>query len=203
MANLETAYELSGLADYLLASPGLVPVEGWPYEKMFKGLTDDAHWDLKPNARALDAGERILKALKAHYKIEANRKPHDEVPYSLLSTKSAVPVVEALGNLLGKNRPSVDVAEARLRSALEDAADKVGDPALADLGRMACRQAGFRRRVPRARRRTPSTSSSRRSGMPSPRTLLPVRLSRPPGLEESPQPPLGSSSTTPGRTSAE
>ena len=39
MANLETAYELSGLADYLLASPGLVPVEGWPYEEMFEALT--------------------------------------------------------------------------------------------------------------------------------------------------------------------
>ena len=58
------------------------------------------------------------------------------MPYSLLSTKSAVPVVEALGNLLGKNRPSVDLAEARLRPALEAAADKVGDPALADLGRL-------------------------------------------------------------------
>ena len=73
---------------------------------------------------------------RQHYKIEANRKPHDEVAYSLLSTKSAVPVVEALGNLLGKNRPSVDLAETRLRSALEAAADKVGDPALADLGRL-------------------------------------------------------------------
>ncbi len=41
MANLEIAYELSGLADYLLASPGLVPVEGWPYEKMFEALTGD------------------------------------------------------------------------------------------------------------------------------------------------------------------
>jgi len=136
MANLETAYELSGLADYLLASPGLVPVEGWPYDEMFKALTSGANWALKPNLRALDAGKRILEALEAHYKIEANRKPHDEVAYSLLSTKSAVPVVEALGNLLGKNRPSVDLAETRLRSALEAAADKVGDPALADLGRL-------------------------------------------------------------------
>ena len=33
MATLETAYQLSGLADYLLASPGLVPVEGWPYRR--------------------------------------------------------------------------------------------------------------------------------------------------------------------------
>ncbi len=68
MANLETAYELSGLADYLLASPGLVPVEGWPYDEMFEALTDDAHWALKPNLRALDAGKRILEALEAHYK---------------------------------------------------------------------------------------------------------------------------------------
>ena len=136
MANLETAYELSGLADYLLASPGLVPVEGWPYDEMFKALTDDAHWALRPNGRALDAGQRILKELEAHYKIPANKKPHDEVPYSLLNTKSAVPVVEALGKVLGENPPSVDLAEKRLRSALEDAAAKVGDPALADLGRL-------------------------------------------------------------------
>ena len=155
MANLETAYELSGLADYLLASPGLVPVEGWPYDEMFKALTDDANWALKSNERALDAGKRILQALKAHYEIEAHKKPHDEVPYALLSTKSAVPVVEALGNVLGKNRPSVDSAEERLRSALEAAADKVGDPALADLGRLLP--------VP-----GPPVASTQRSGSPPP-----------------------------------
>ena len=126
MANLETAYELSGLADYLLASPGLVPIEGWPYDEMFKALTDDANGTLKPNERALDAGKRILEALEAHYEIEANRKPHEEVAYSLLSTKSAVPVVEALGNLLGKNRPSVDLAETRLRPALKPPPTRLG-----------------------------------------------------------------------------
>lgn len=136
MANLETAYELSGLADYLLASPGLVPIEGWPYDEMFRVLTDDANGNLKPNERALDAGKRILEALGAHYLNPDNKKPHDEVPYSLLSTKSAVPVVEALGKLLGENRTSVDEAEDQLRSTLEAAADNVGDPALADLGRI-------------------------------------------------------------------
>jgi len=137
MANLETAYELSGLADYLLASPGLVPVEGWPYQKMFEALTDDAHWALKPNRRALDAGKRILKALEAHYKIEANRNRHDEVAYSLLSTAGAVPVVEALKTLLGDKPPSVDsAAEKLLRPKLNDAARAPGDPALADLGQL-------------------------------------------------------------------
>ena len=62
MANLETAYELSGLADYLLASPGLVPVEGWPYEEIFNALTGPARID-----RALDAAKRILKALEEYY----------------------------------------------------------------------------------------------------------------------------------------
>ena len=105
MANLEIAYELSGLADYLLASPGLVPVEGWPYDEMFEALTDDANWALKPNERALDAGKRILKALKEYYGNKgnhANKDPHDEVPYSLLSTKGAIPVVEALGKCLAR-----------------------------------------------------------------------------------------------------
>jgi hypothetical protein len=58
MANLETAYELSGLADYLLASPGLVPIEGWPYEDIFNALTGDV---------GLDAAKGILKALEEYY----------------------------------------------------------------------------------------------------------------------------------------
>ena len=109
------------------------------------------------------------------------------MPYSLLSTKSAVPVVEALGNLLGKNRPSVDLAEVRLRPALEAAADKVGDPALADLGRLApdTRAAGrFDGNGPGGPPTPdPLDQFLRRSGMPSPRTLQASRLSRPPRLE--------------------
>ena len=73
MANLEIAYELNGLADYFLASPGLVPVEGWPYDEMFEALTDDAHWARKPNERALDAGERILEVLKEYYGNKGNQ----------------------------------------------------------------------------------------------------------------------------------
>ena len=127
MANLETAYELSGLADYLLASPGLVPVEGWPYDEMFEALTDDG---------ALKAAHRILDALRKHYKTKKNRDPHKEVAYSLLSTAGAVPVVEALKTFLGDKPPSVNSAEGLLRPKLNDAARAPGDPALADLGQL-------------------------------------------------------------------
>ena len=127
MANLETAYELSGLADYLLASPGLVPVEGWPYEEIFQALAGNG---------ALKAAHGILKALEAHYKNPKNLGPHVEVPYSLLSTAGAVPVVDALKKFLGDQSPSVTSAEALLRPKLNAAARAPGDPALADLGQL-------------------------------------------------------------------
>ena len=130
MANLEVAYELNGLADYLLASPGLVPVEGWPYEDIFNALTGDV---------AIEAAKRILKALEGYYEDKGKKGtkgPHKEVPYSLLSTEGAVPVVKALDALLGKDRGSVDSADKNLRPSLEKAAQAPGDRALADLGQL-------------------------------------------------------------------
>ena len=67
MATLETAYELSGLADYLLASPGLVPVVGWPYDEMFGALTER-------DAPALEQAMRLLDALRAHYETEEKQR---------------------------------------------------------------------------------------------------------------------------------
>ena len=151
MANLETAYELSGLADYLLASPSLVPVEGWPYENIFKALTGDV---------GLDAAKGILKALEEYYDDKGKKGtkgPHKEVPYSLLSTAGAVPVVEALKAFLGDKPPSVDNAERRLRPMLNAAARAPGDPALADLGQLvgtadASAQAARRRKAHKGRK---------------------------------------------------
>ena len=138
MANLEIAYELNGLADYLLASPGLVPVEGWPYEDIFKALTGDA---------GLEAARGILIALEEYYQDtdkKGTKGPHKEVPYSLLSTAGAVPVVKALDALLGKDRGSVDRADKLLRPSLEEAAQAPGDRALADLGQLVSNPATFR-----------------------------------------------------------
>jgi hypothetical protein len=127
MANLEIAYELSGLADYLLASPGLVPVAGWPYEGIFKALNDDG---------ALKSAHRILDALRKYYLIKKNRDPHEEVAYSLLSTAGAVPVVQALGKLVGTDPKSVDRADTLIRPSLDQAPRAGGDKALADLGQL-------------------------------------------------------------------
>ena len=127
MANLETAYELSGLADYLLASPGLVPVEGWPYEEIFKALAGNG---------ALKAARRHTQGPRGALQEPEKLGPHDEVPYSLLSTAGAVPVVDALKSFLGDKSPSVHSAEALLRPKLNAAARAPGDPALADLGQL-------------------------------------------------------------------
>jgi Clostripain family len=131
MANLETAYELSGLADYMLASPGLVPVEGWPYQGIFDALAND-----QTNGDALTAAQQMLEALKVYYGHKPNRGSHDEVAYSLLSTEGAVPVVKALDALLGTDPKSVSRADDLLRSDLEEAARAPGDRALADLGQL-------------------------------------------------------------------
>ena len=67
MANLETAYELNGLADYLLASPGLVPVEGWPYDEIFKALANDKT-SYKAGVKALDLGDELLPKFHALFR---------------------------------------------------------------------------------------------------------------------------------------
>ena len=38
MSTLETAFELEDSADYLIASPEIVPIEGWPYRPMLEHL---------------------------------------------------------------------------------------------------------------------------------------------------------------------
>jgi hypothetical protein len=139
MANLETAYELSGLADYMLASPGLVPVEGWPYEEIFNALNDDKA--TKSDQPTLEAAGGILRALGDYYAKEVNGKRvnvggNKEVAYSLLSTAGAVPVINALKAMIGDDRPSVDKADAGLRKSLDAAARAPGDRALADLGQL-------------------------------------------------------------------
>ena len=98
MATLETAYELSGLADYLLASPALVPVEGWPYDAMFES----------PDRRTVATRRRPKRILgSAPKRTTACRRTElgtAEVPYSLLSTRGAAPSSRQLGDLVGDGR---------------------------------------------------------------------------------------------------
>jgi hypothetical protein len=128
MANLETAYELSGLADYLLVSSGLVPVVGWPYDEMFQALTAG---DQAP----IEKAKLLLGTLEAHYQVPKNLGQQAEVPYSLLSTRGAVAAVDRLGDLFGRGRnQGIALDHAALRPKLDEAAKKSGDAALVDLG---------------------------------------------------------------------
>ena len=73
MCTLETAYELKDVATFLVASPGIVPIEGWPYEQMLASLAAS-------NDPAV-AARGIVDELNRHYADEANRHGLTEVPY--------------------------------------------------------------------------------------------------------------------------
>jgi hypothetical protein len=88
MGTLETAYELKDAATYLIASPDIVPVEGWPYARMFEQLTRQT--DAKLAAKAL------VKELEQYYKVEAHRHGRPAVPYTLVDTTKLSDVTEPL-----------------------------------------------------------------------------------------------------------
>ena len=128
MANLETAYELSGLADYLLASPGLVPVEGWPYDEMFGALTVTR----RPRGRR----EQILKALGKHYEERGtHRVQYEEVPVFVVQHQRSERGRRQTRRP-GRQRSHGHRASGRrtASSALDGAAATAGDPALVGSG---------------------------------------------------------------------
>ena len=118
MSTLETAYELRDSVKFLLASPDIVPIPGWPYQEMLASLTGDK----EPGPVA----EAILEALGKHYEVEENRFKRQSVPYSLIDTSSLPKPSEALDSVTAKL-----VASASARKALAASAN---DPALIDVG---------------------------------------------------------------------
>jgi hypothetical protein len=131
MSTLETAYELKDAATYLIASPDIVPVEGWPYARMFEQLTRQA--DAKLAAKAL------VKELDSYYKTSKNRFGRGEVPFTLLDTSRLADVSEPLRAIAGKL--ATETARGNggepFRKALTSAAKS--DPALVDVNAM-CRK---------------------------------------------------------------
>src|SRR5678815_5045244 len=61
MSTLETAYELKDAASYVIASSDIVPVEGWPYVRMFDHLTR------QPDAKL--AAKAVVKELQHYYQV--------------------------------------------------------------------------------------------------------------------------------------
>jgi hypothetical protein len=136
MSTLETAYELKNAASYVIASPDIVPIEGWPYARMFDQLTRQT--DARLAAKAL------IKELEQHYKVADNRHGRPRVPFTLLDTSKLSDVTEPLREIATKLAAQVTRGSGGkpFRTALTGAtqANAVqADPALVDVGTL-CRR---------------------------------------------------------------
>ena len=88
MSTLETAYELKDAATFLIGSPDIVPIEGWPYAQMFEQLAR------QPEAKL--AAKALVKELEQYYAVDANRHGRTEVPFTLMDTSKLSEVSEPL-----------------------------------------------------------------------------------------------------------
>ena len=131
MSTLETAYELKDAASYLIASPGIVPVEGWPYAKMLEQLA--ATRDPKI------AAQKVLSELRTFYADAKNRPHRKEVPFTLLDTNRLTDVSEPLRAMSTQLYSATTKGNGSnpIREAIASAAD--ADPALIDVGTL-CRK---------------------------------------------------------------
>jgi hypothetical protein len=140
MSALETAFELNGIARYMVASEARVP-EGraglngkpatlnWPYPQICGALT--ARKDTQT------AAKDIVSALGRFSANSENRFGHPEVPYTLVDTRAATDVTGPLTELVKALRAartapgSLRVGEALFNASLAPA--PVGDVALPDV----------------------------------------------------------------------
>ena len=134
MGMLETAFELEGAADYMIASQGRVPRLGWPYVDIFRRLA------LSPEKRETPAeikgyvkgvAHDIRKDLESFYEVARNRRGKDVVSFSL------VDVPALCKNIADPMKGLVEALESTTRKkAVQEAFDRcsIGDSALVDLG---------------------------------------------------------------------
>lgn len=135
MNTLETAYQLRGAGEFMIASQSVVPIAGvWPWIGFMTALT--------PGAASADVG-RALAVQLAHFLEEpAHRGPFADVPYSLIDLGAAETMVEplkALADALDAARHD-PTRSAACAGALEgarvgypDDPSHPGDPSLLDV----------------------------------------------------------------------
>lgn len=131
MSTLETAYELKDAATYLIGSSDIVPIEGWPYARMFEQLAR------QPEAK--QAARALVKELEQYYKVEANRHGRTEVPFTLMDTTRLSDVSEPLRAIATKLTAAIARGNSGepFRQALTSSAK--ADPALVDVNTL-CRK---------------------------------------------------------------
>ena len=127
--NLETAYELSDIAEVMIASQDRMPARGWPYADLLRTLAgpDAAK---SPNEQI---GRKLVQQLATYY---ADTLPQRDVPISLLRLADArrlrTPMRRLVEALLELKRAGENRWEIGGRSALRRAAS-FGDPAQPDV----------------------------------------------------------------------
>jgi hypothetical protein len=129
VSTLEAAYEFDDIANFMIASQGLIPIPGvWPYAALFD--------ELRNTNSTFDgaAAHRLLDHLETYYNFEDNRgfPPLDHVVYSALDLSVArgnlAPTLRRLVNELQSLTGSPKVTS---RQAMSTAVG--GDPALIDV----------------------------------------------------------------------
>jgi cysteine peptidase C11 family protein len=131
MSTLETAYELKDAATYLIGSPDIVPIEGWPYARMFEQLAR------QPEAKL--AAKALVKEIEQYYRVAANRHGRSDVPFTLMDTSKLSDVSEPLRVI--STKLAAETARGNggepFRKALT--ASTKADPALVDVNTL-CRR---------------------------------------------------------------
>src|SRR5262249_51338777 len=81
MDNLETAVHLADVAEFIIASQGIVPFTNWSYEAMFARLAEGGDSEAVASA--------LVELLGDFYDKAKNRPKRDEVPFALLNLRKA------------------------------------------------------------------------------------------------------------------
>jgi hypothetical protein len=136
MNTLETAFQLYGATEYIIATQSIAPIAGvWPWA----GFMDSLKSESTPT---VNVAETIVQKLVDFLEHKDNRKPFAEVPYSLLDLCAVPQLVEPLKQLTnvldaGRSVPSRARAYGRALDAARIGAPSTphdpGDPALLDV----------------------------------------------------------------------
>ena len=121
MNTLETAYELRGSAEFMVATQSLAPIAGvWPWHTFLTALMPDA-----PSGQAAKAIAQQLAHFLTPFE---NRNPYSDVPYSVIDIGAADAIVGPLKSLADalETARGDRTREAACASALEGA--RVGHP---------------------------------------------------------------------------
>ena len=134
MSTLEAAYQLSGVAEFMIASQSEVPIAGvWPWQAFMDSLM--------PSATSADQAHAFARALGRFLNHPPNRGKFSDAPTTLLDLNAAgdivaplTALVAALENARGDSRRRAACArELEAARVGSNTASDPGDPALVDV----------------------------------------------------------------------